>query len=321
MPVLANTDCTDREQIREAFLPFARPDYVEGMILGNDLDSLLSGMYLHQKFGWPVAGVYCNYSRLWHTEAVGPFLEKLYSGKLIAVDLDIYHAAVPSLGHHIIALNREDALPGHSHSLNPNALRGFSVEHQFFRKYPLSTLHFLLWLFGEPAISRDAELLVWLTDSSFINAQQYRANVEAWVRHFAYPSFTRLLPALQTPEFETLLRDRILSRMAPNALCRPGKPTYASRHLGLSGWQCQFDHPVVQQRDLEHLLALLADICDWKRLPFPETFAGLLDGRRLDIQVSALREIDTPFSEWLEQTGVFSYAFTFKDRLNYTVLR
>jgi len=321
MPILANTNCNDRDQLRAAFLPFARPDYVEGMVIGDDLDSLLSAMYLHQKFGWPVAGVYCQYTRLWHSEAVPIFREKLLAGKLFAVDLDIYHAAVPSLGHHIISLKNDDELPGHTHSLNPNALRGFSIQQHFRRKYPLATIHFLLWLFEEKNLSPEAELLIWLADSTFVNAQHYRENVEEWVAHFlSHPSFSNILPALQNVDFEQNLKEKILHRMAGNALCRPSRSSYKSKHLGLNGFQCQFENPNIQNPALQSLLDLLADLSGWARLPFPARFDGFLEGKRREMQVSELVAAGLPFGEWLEREGVFSYAFTFKDKLNCTVL-
>lgn len=318
MPILANTHCRDRDLIRASFLPFARPDYVEGMVIGDDLDSLLSAMYLHQQFGWPVAGVYCQYTRLWHLDSTKIFQEKLFAGKLCAVDLDIYHTAIPSLGHHIISLKNDDDLPGHTHTLNPNALRGFSIRQHFRRKYPLATIHFLLWLFDEKDLSPEAELLVWLADSTYVNAQHYRDNVEEWVTQLLDISpFIQILPALQTIDFEQNLKEKILRRMVGNPLCHPGKSSYKSLHLGLNGFQCRFEDPNKQHAPLQSLLDILSSLSGWKRLPLPICFNGYLEGKRREIPVS---EIGLPFGEWLEREGVFSYAFTYKDRLNYTVL-
>lgn len=321
MPVLANTHCSDHVLIREAFLPFARPDYVEGMLIGDDLDSLLSAMFLHQTFGWPVAGVYNRYTKLWHVHEAGVFREKLNSGKFFAVDLDIYHPAVPSLGHHIIALDKDEDLPGHSHSLNPNALREFSVRQGFARKYPLSTIHFLWWLLEGKNLSPGAEKLVWLADSTFINAQHYRDNVEEWVQGFMpQPSFTGALPHLQSIDFERTMQKDLLSRLALNPLCHPAHSNYRSKHLGLNGFQCQFDIPKHKEA-LQLLLDLLSEISGWRRLPFPKGFAACWEGERKTIPVEKLVATGFSFAEWLERELVFSYAFIYRDRLNYTVLR
>ncbi|MBL7795209.1 MAG: hypothetical protein JNJ90_01790 [Saprospiraceae bacterium] len=303
---------------KDHFLPFARPDYVEGMIIGNDLDSLLSAAYLHQRFGWPVSGVYCGYSRLWHTRDATSFRQKLLSGKLFAVDLDICIGTVPSLGHHIIQLDAAEVLPGHTHTLNPNVLAGRSVRQGFHRKYPLATIHLLLHIFSENDLARRAAPLVWLADSAFINAQHYRENVEAWIRaHMRLPAFEAVLPTLQTLEFEQHLRDTMLTPLSGNSLCRPAHNSrYCSKHLGLNGYQAQFDNP--NDPRIRNLSEEISRLAGWPELPLPERFEGYLQGRRNNISVQELLNSGQSFDTWLERNDVFSYAFVFKDRLNYT---
>lgn len=300
---------------KDHFLPFARPDYVEGMIIGNDLDSLLSAAYLHEQFGWPVAGVYCGYSRLWYTGNAASLRQKLYAGKLFAVDLDICLGTVPSLGHHVISLNAGEELPGHTHTLNPNLSAGRSVRQGFHRKYPLATIHFLLWMFSENDRAQQSAPLVWLADSAFINAQRYRENVEDWVHnHLNLPAFAAILPALQTLEFEQHLRETVLAPLSENNLCRPlPNSGYRSKHLGLNGFQAQFDDPNDPRiRDLNMRISRLTS---WPALPFPQHFEGYIQGRRSSILV---RDLPEAFDAWLVKNEVFSYAFVFKDTLNYT---
>jgi len=301
------------------FLPFARPDYISGMIIGNDLDSLLSTAYLHGRFGWPVAGVYCGYNRLWHTGDAAEFWKKLESGRLFAVDLDICLGTVPSLGHHIIQLDAAEELPGHTHTLNPNVLAGRTVSQGFQRKYPLATIHFLLWLFSENDLARRAAPLVWLADSAFVNAQHYRENVEDWVRNvLPLPAFEAILPALQTEIFECELRDTVLTSLGANSLCKPLPGSqYKSRHLGLNGFQAQFDNP--NDPRIRNLMDRISGMANWPKLPFPSRFEGYFQGKRSNISVQNLRAGGLAFAEWLEQNEVFSYAFVFRDRLNFTM--
>lgn len=319
MPVLTNTGVAEKEHIKTAFLPFARPDYVEGMLIGDDLDSLLSAMYLHRHFGWQVKAVYCQFNRLWFDGDQDTFLHQLYTGRICAVDLDIYHPSVPCIGHHMIAWKDTDELPGHSHSLNPNAIRGFSVQQHFKRKYPLATIHFLRWLLEEQAETQDAELLTWLADSTFINAQRYRENVEEWVCNYvSLPVFIRQLPLLQTLDFEQLLQENILKSLSKNILCTGNRSAYRSRHLGINGFQCQFENPNTDNAGLQQLLDQLSLLSGWLRLPFPEKFEGSIPGIRHTIRISEIGT--TELGDWLASKGVFSYAFTFRDRLNYTEL-
>ncbi|MFN0013186.1 MAG: hypothetical protein ACKVU2_01445 [Saprospiraceae bacterium] len=300
------------------FLPFARPDYVEGMVIGNDLDSLLSAAYLHERFGWPVKGVYCEYKRLWFAGDATDFCKKLQSGRLLAVDLDICLGTVPSLGHHIISLDVRDDLPGHSHTLNPNLLAGRSVSQGFHQKYPLATIHFLLWLFSDNSLAERAAPLLWLADSTFVNAQHYRENVEDWVRNWLpLPSFLTVLPDLQTRDFEQVLSENILLPLSENTLFRSmPQSDYRSKNLGLNGFQAQFDNP--NDPRLRDLPGLLHRIAGWPLLPLPERFDGFFQGLRSSISVQNLRGNGMGFAEWLERNDVFSYAFVYRDRLNYT---
>lgn len=317
MPILAHTATTDRALIKNTFLPFACPEYVAGMLIGDDLDSLLSAMYLHRLFGWPVVAVYCRYTQLWYNGSDKDFIHLLHSGRLIAVDLDINHAAVPSLGHHIIAWGNSDVLPGHTHTLNPNSLRGLCATEGFKQKYPLATIHLLRWLWETASECPGAEWLTWLADSAFINAQRYDANVKEWVRQYlSLPAFLEVLPALQSLEFETDIQQNVLAPLSVNPLARKRASSYRSRHLGINGFQCQFEHPVRQNRHIQELLDTLARISGWPRLPFPVSFDHFIKGNRREITVMN----DFSLDDWLDQNDVFSYAFTFRNRMNYTVL-
>jgi hypothetical protein len=63
------------------------------MIIGNDIDALLSAQFLHHALGWSIAGFY-NYTTLYHDPAIEP-------RECVWVDLDIYDPACCSIGHHI----------------------------------------------------------------------------------------------------------------------------------------------------------------------------------------------------------------------------
>lgn len=306
--------------ICQSFLPFACPDWVEGMLLGDDLDSLLSGMFLQAKFGWPILGVYTEYERLWLCEPLHSFQEKCAKGKILAVDLDIYQATIPSIGHHILALRASDDLPGHTHTLNPNLLREFNATQHFRQKYPLSTLHFLCWLFEETAFNFPAEQLLWLSDSSFINAQRYATNVGAWCDDYLQNAeFSRALRQAQCLDFEQNMQKNILQKLSACRLCHPGHGKYKSQHLGLRGFQCQYNDPMHQNADLQILCTLLAELSEWPRLNFPTHFAAQIRGQRRVCNTQNL-PAQGSLGDWLDEKGVFSYAFTFQNQLNYTVL-
>ena len=136
-----------------------------------------------------------------------------------------------------------------------------------------------------------------------------------------HPAFTRLLPDLQTLRFEQQLKETVLDMLAAHPLCKPGRAQYRSQHLGLNGFQCQFINPDTQNAVFQSLIALLSKISGWPAIPFPGSFSGPVEGIRKDISVGQITDTGLSFDEWLSREDVFSYAFTYRDRLNYTVLR
>ena len=86
------------------------------MIIGNDLDALLSAQFLQHTLGWSIAGFY-NYTTLYVDPAIDP-------RECVWVDLDIHDPACCSIGHHILRPTPTDRIPGHRSSVNPNLLRG-----------------------------------------------------------------------------------------------------------------------------------------------------------------------------------------------------
>ena len=131
------------------------------------------------------------------------------------------------------------------------------------------------------------------------------------------PAFQKVLTALQTRDFEKNMQHHVLAPLSGNVLARQKRSSsYQSRHLGINGFQCQFEHPVHQNAHIQHLLDTLAHISGWPRLPFPTSFEHAISGHRREIILTTKIDLD----DWLEQNDVFSYAFTFRNRLNYTVL-
>ncbi len=201
----------DRAAILERFPWLAPNDEPALLIIGDDLDAALSAaLFLHTHPRAQLAGVYHEYRRIHH--AAGPTWEQLLDG--LWLDLDIYHPQVRSLGHHITRLDPGEPLPGFVHNCNPNTLAGISRQH-FRHKYPLGTIHFLLWLYAvEIPAHPHAEALIWLADSAYINGQTqifkngtpragFRWNVAEWLQVvLPLPSLLRSFAALDTPEFE-----------------------------------------------------------------------------------------------------------------------
>ncbi len=317
----------DRAAILERFPWLAPNDEPALLIIGDDLDAALSAvLFLHTHPRAQLAGVYHEYRRVHH--AAGLTWEQLLDG--LWLDLDIYHPQVRSLGHHITRLDPGESLPGFVHNCNPNTLAGISRQH-FRHKYPLGTIHFLLWLYAvEIPAHPHAEALIWLADSAYINGQTqsfkngtpragFRWNVAEWLQVvLPLPSLLRSFATLDTPEFEQRMA-ALHRRMAQRGFVQ-GMGQVASRHLQLAGYQCQPQGAIAPY--LRNLLAFIAQHTGWMARPEQLSLLGkelrTREGRRERADLAAVQRVG--LRRFLEEQGIFSYVFDFSRRINYTVM-
>lgn len=315
--LLFNTNSKDRDAMIKAFDPFNHPGQYHGMLIGNDLDSVLSACFLKKQFGWDIAGFY-DYKTLWCSTRPDDFMQKLRDGKIVAVDLDIYHRDVYSLGHHILHDSNPNHLPEHERSLNPNLIRNIDTA-KFQNKYPLGTIHFLLWLFNVSSLSRESLLTVWLADSAFINGQvhKYARNVYEWVHQYLDLDIHKaMVQEITTYKFEKELSATILKRIAALELGQPSGQI-RSKHLNLSGYQCQWNNPNKQRLQILDLFNTASSLTGWPAPTLPEAFHAQR-GRRSKIGVDELEQHYGRLDVFLEKENVFSYVFPYKDSINYT---
>ena len=317
MDILRNTNTSDRTQIAFAFEPFAKPASVAGMVIGNDLDSLICACFLKSLFGWNVAAIY-DYKTLWFSAAEEDFLARFVEGKYAAIDLDIYHPQIFSLGHHILEQNPSDGLPGHARSLNLNFMRGINVAN-FKRKYPLGTIHFLVWLFNQTDLTRSAKFLMWLADSAFINAQshRFRENALEWVGdYFQSEYLLDMTKRVDLPGFEEALQGEIFPALKMNPLARDSGQV-KSRHLNLGGYQCQWSDPNRERESIADLFQVVASLTGWSAPKFPDHFLKVA-GKRQTLATSEIAKRFGTLDNFLSAEKVFSYVFPFRDSVNYT---
>ena len=151
-------------------------------VLGDDLDSIISGVLMHHLFEWKVVGFYEKYHRVWYLSDLTP--KSLCDA--VWLDLDISRRYIKSIGHHVLMERSGDHLPCHVSSVNPNLIRGVTGQPgrgsasshgagcllcdglRFPHKYPLGTIHFLLWFYDvDLSISGlQKNAFLWLPDSS-----------------------------------------------------------------------------------------------------------------------------------------------------------
>ncbi|MDD5765573.1 MAG: hypothetical protein PHW79_04915 [Candidatus Marinimicrobia bacterium] len=318
MPILYQMNCHEKSLIRMAFDPLIHPEKIEGVIIGNDLDSLLSAALLKTRFGWDVAGFY-DYTSLWFSSEMPNFKEKMLSGKYIAIDLDIFHPAIPSIGHHILefqANTNNIGLREQQYSLNPNFIRGIDLK-SFQRKYPLGTIHFLSWLLDCEPISDEAELLMWLADSSYINGQRFHDNVGEWINgFFKSRSLNKVFQEVDSMAFESRLREKILGKLEKiRGIEQTGQ--VRSRYLNITGFQCRWRDPNSDHGQIEDVLSLVGEITGWQIPVIPLQFCRL-KGKRFSSRIEEIQKTHSSLEALLRQNRVFSYVIPTRQTVNYT---
>ena len=318
MAILYRTHCRDRRVISDNFYPFSHPDRIKGMIIGNDLDALLSAALLKTLFDWNVVAIY-DYQIIWY-EADCRFRENLNSGRYVAVDLDIYHSNIPGLGHHVLEVSKDNRLEKHRLSLNPNFICGVNCEN-FRNKYPLGTIHFLLWLF-EITLPENGELLCWLADSSFINGQshRFRQNVRNWVEdYFRWKPFKQVLPQIDTRKYEERVFENIVIPLKERGInSKTGQ--IRSRFNLMSGYQYQWMDPEKEKNTIRVLMDFIHQVTDWKIPGLADSFNSK-QGSRDHCPVHSIKKQYGSLDWFLKNENIFSYAIPYRDMINYTMFR
>ena len=111
-------------------------------------------------------------------------------------------------------------------------------------------------------IMEGSDLLIWLADSSFINGQSHRfpSNVKGWIEHYM-PSkiLLKTLSQIDTIEFEQKIKENVIPLLQNTGICSSsGQVT--SRHLKLSGFQCQWSDPHAKNNEINQLMNVIANI-------------------------------------------------------------
>lgn len=256
------------------------------MIIHNDLDGILTGMFFYHFLGWKVVGVY-DLEKIVITEDFQGTLNDV-----IFVDLDVTYKEYKSLGHHIVGKE------SHNH-LNVNMI--FNVnENNYTSKFPLSTALFLYWLYEKPLPNKLIPLLFLLhADSTWKNHIDYTANVENWLNKL---DMGCLISVMKGPNF----KENIEKYVIPN--------TYDWNN------QCGYyikdgkAHFKKSDKDFQEYLNSLAKVFDFKPMQMPTNLSRSKIFKRVQV------DINNNFADVLkrlkEEKEVFSYSLKYRNKLD-----
>ena len=279
------------------------------LVIGDDLDALLSAALWNtvSDRDWKIIGVYHKYEKIVTATRYHRDL-----GNAIWLDLDINSYTIKSIGHHLIFPDSSAKLT--SNHLNLNYLGKISCKN-FRKKYPLGTIHFLMYLFDNDIPEcKFAREMILSADSTWINGQKhrFRKNVKRWIYNcIPIRGFKSCQKLLDTLEFEKSMK-AYFNHLESNNIPR-GTGQVKSNLLKLSGYQFQFDPS--KESELKHRFDLIESITGWDP-PQTISFNTEIIGNRKRTYLSQIKSFD--IHKIMDGQDIFSYVFPHKGVINYT---
>ena len=276
------------------------------MIISADYDGLICASFLHHYLNWELAGYY-DLNTIWVSE--NGIREKQ---NLIWVDLNILPKQGKAIGGHIISISGEIP-PGFKSSCNPNILAEITAG-EFNRKFPFSTLLYLLWLHNKK-IQPDllGRLLVLHSDAAWLKFQHYPDNCRQWQKDLNDYNWKWLFQQVNTKTFEKRI-DEKLYPLFHTMQAISGKSKLKSNHLNIHSKQYQFN-PDWDEDIILQLFNLFAKNIGWTPPNLP-SISKSIRGIRQKAPLALIKQIG--LSHFLKEKHVFSYAIPSPRIFNFT---
>jgi len=276
------------------------------MIISADYDGLICASFLHHHLNWQLVGYY-DLNTIWVSE--NGIREKQ---DLVWVDLNILPKQGKAIGGHIISISGEIP-PGFQSSCNPNILAEITAG-QFHRKFPFSTLIYLLWLHNfEIKNELLARLLVLHSDATWLKFQHYPDNCRQWQKELRNYNWKWLFQRVNTKIFEKRI-DEQLYPLLQTMQAISGKSKLKSNHLNIKSKQYQFN-PDWDEDTILKSFKLFAKTIGWTPPKLP-TISKSIEGVRKKVPLAFIKQ--TGLSHFLKEKRVFSYAISSPRVFNFT---
>ena len=279
----------------------------KSFIISADYDGLICASFLSHHLNWSLVGYY-NMEKIWISQ------EGLdQKNDLIWVDLDIVPKSGKTLGGHIVMLNKQLPL-GLKSSCNPNILKNIS-SNNFNRKYPLSTLSFLLWLFNI-SIPQNyfAQFLVLHSDSTWLKYQKYSKNFSNWISILDKYDWLKLFQDIDSINFEKKVDQEFYPLMIQMS-ASSGFSKLKSKHLHIKSRQYQFN-PDWDEDVILNLFDLFGQHLLWSPPVLPQ-IKRKIKGKKYSVLVQDVAKIG--LNKFIKKNKIFSYAIISPKTIKYTV--
>jgi len=275
-------------------------------IISANYDGLICAAFLSHYLNWKLVGYY-NMEKIWISDT-GVQNKK----DLIWVDLDILPRIGKTLGGHIVKL--EDSIPsGFDSSCNPNILLNLSNK-DFTKKYPLSTLAFLMWLFNIQIPSKNfAKFLILHSDAIWLKYQRYTKNFNDWLALLDDYKWEKLFNNIDSLNYDKKV-DQIFYPQLINAGAISGFSKLHSKYLNIKSRESKFN-PDWDEDSIMNIFELVSNHLSWNKPTLPAIIKRI-DGVKNKCSLSQVKEIG--LDKMISKKHIFSYAITSPRYFSYT---
>jgi len=276
------------------------------MVVSADYDGLVCAAFLHHHLNWKLEGYY-DLNSIWISKR--GLSEKK---NLIWVDLNILPRQGRAIGGHIISLS-DDVPKGFQSSCNPNILAGINAG-EFGRKFPFSTLIYLLWLHNiEIKKTLLSRLLVLHSDATWLKYQNYPDNCRMWQNIMDDYNWKWLFQRVNTKTYEKRVDDNLYPILQSMGAVS-SKSKLSSNHLNIPSRQYQFN-PDWDEDVVLNLLQLFAKNMGWTPPKIPKIIKSI-EGIRQKVPLAFIKK--KGLLNFLNEKRVFSYAIPSPRIFNFT---
>ena len=275
-------------------------------IISSDFDGLICASFLKHYLNWNLVGYY-NFNSIWLSKEA---IEN--KSQIIWVDLNILPMSGKSIGGQIVCLN--DKIPnGFKSSCNANILAKITAKN-FNKKFPFSTLLFLMWLHNiDYKFNNVGKLLILHSDNTWMKIQKYSKNINLWKSILSDFNWDKLFNSIDSVEYEEKI-DQYLYPRLKRIDAISGYSKLISKHLKIKSRESKFN-PDWDADIILNLFDLFAKNLNWTPPQLPYIIQRI-EGKRFKLPVNHIENIG--LEKFLKSNKVFSYAITNPSYFNYT---
>ena len=275
-------------------------------IISSDYDGIICASLLNHFKGWKLVGYY-DMESIWISDNA-----KKNKNDIIWVDLNILPKQGRAIGGHIISI-KDEQIPGFDTSCNPNIIAGLNSSN-FKKKFPMSTLLFLLWIYNIHIPKKILpKMLVLHSDSAWLKSQHYMDNFNWWANNMQDFPWKWFFKNTNSKVFETRIGE-ILYPKLNSIYAVSGYSKLRSKHLGFRSRELKVN-PDWDEDIIYNLFNLFATSLNWTPPKLPD-IKYRVDGIKSRIELKKVRELG--LNNFLRKNRVFSYTITSPQTLSYT---